>query len=61
MSGEEERKVEEILDTRISKDVKQFHVKWTLHDGDKSVIIKKWRRVVFFLGGGEKKSDLSLL
>ena len=40
MSGEEVRKVEEILDTRISKGVKQYHVKWTPHDGDKFVIIK---------------------
>ena len=40
MSGEEERKVEEILDTRIRKGVKQYHVKWTSHDGKKYVNIK---------------------
>ena len=40
MSGEEERKVEEILDTRISKGVKQYHVKWAPHDDEKYVFTK---------------------
>ena len=40
MSGEEERKVEEILDTRISKGVKQYHVKWTPIYGNKFVNTK---------------------
>ena len=40
MSGEEERKVEEILDTRISKGVKQYYVKWAPHDDEKYVFTK---------------------